>query len=201
MKSDRTPKDKLDALEFLDGVEGAEEAGELLGELVLGLGSKEPPVSLRSRLLSTLDSVGRFDLYAAEFARIFDVSDAEARELLKRVDEPDDWHVGPPPATLKWFNGGPKVADAMTGFVKIPAGAPFPHHEHLGHETVFVLQGTLTDSGDGQTVRAGHVATMEADTAHAFTVPEGGPPLIYALALHGGVKIGDFIIRGPDDLG
>lgn len=187
----------------LDFVEDDERewAEELLGEWVEALSTPavESKDSIRDRLFETLAQVGRFDLYAEVFSRLIDLDVRQARGILELVDRDDGWFDGPPPARLKWFEGGPATANHMAGFVRVPAGQPFPHHEHLGKESVLILQGRLIDD-EGSVAKPGDVQIMAPGTSHSFVADQSGPDLIYAIILEGGVKIGDFILRGPEDL-
>ena len=46
-----------------------------------------------------------------------------------------------PGMDLFHIQGGPAVADAVNGFVRLAAGLHFPPHTHVGNEKVFVLEG------------------------------------------------------------
>jgi anti-sigma factor ChrR (cupin superfamily) len=77
-----------------------------------------------------------------------------------------------------WCEGGPAVANAVRGFVKVEAGTNFPDHEHIGDEIVLVLQGSFVDTSRNLTFHAGDSDIMKAGTSHAYTVPAGGPDLL-----------------------
>ena len=90
------------------------------------------------------------------------------------------------------LKGKGEAASAIVGFVRIPAGTAFIEHEHLGPEKVFVLQGRFKD-GDTE-YGPGDLATMPAGSSHSFDVLPGAP-LVYLLVLHGGLRIGEHVIR------
>jgi anti-sigma factor ChrR (cupin superfamily) len=71
--------------------------------------------------------------------------------------------------------------------VRVPAGATFPLHRHIGEERVLVLQGGFEDQ-DGRVYRRGDEAWKPAGSEHSF-VALPGPDLIYLVVLFGGVVI------------
>ena len=207
--SGRDPEDvdveRLDALlqlalaDWADGHEPAlaealaEEVRELSEQLVpamtLALPETEPPAALRERLLaSAARPAGRFAPFIARLARLIDRSKTHAAELLERIarDAADTWESAAalgPGIELVHLEGGPAVAGADVGFVRMPGGARFPMHEHLGSERVLILQGRLRDD-DGRIYGPGDAAAMEAGSKHEFSALPG-PPLIYAVVVHG----------------
>lgn len=108
--------------------------------------------------------------------------------MLLDVDRDGAWEPGPSPSCLLLHvEGGARVRDAVTGFVRIEPGGDFPEHEHLGDEVVLVLQGAFRD-GD-RVVAAGEVARMPAGSAHALEA-DGDLPLLYLAVIQRGVVIG-----------
>lgn len=175
------------------------DGGASLDQLVTALApSPEPaPSAGRARLLAALEATHRFDDLEADVARLLDVNAATAARMLLQVDQPSVWTEGPDPAcTLFHVDGGPNVRDAVTGFVKISPGGGFPPHEHLGDETVLVLQGAFRDL-DGSIVGAGQLASMPAGSAHSFEV-EGDLPLVYLAVVQRGVVIGGVPLLAGD---
>ena len=140
----------------------------------------------RDRLLAALETTHRFDDLEARVAELLDVDVDVARRMLIDVDRAEVWEDGPS-ATCALFHvdGGEKVRDAVTGFVRVEPGTGFPEHEHLGHETVLVLQGAFRDRA-GALVSAGEVAEMPGGSSHAFEV-EGELPLLYLAIIQKGV--------------
>ncbi len=143
-------------------------------------------VAGRARLLASLESTHRFDDLEASVAELLDVDQQVARQMLLDVDRASVWEEGPSAScALFHVDGGEKVRDAVTGFVRVVAGSGFPQHEHLGDETVLVLQGAFRDR-DGAIVSAGEIARMPAGSAHSFEV-EGDLPLLYLAIVQKGV--------------
>jgi len=151
----------------------------------------------RARLLAALETTHRFDDLEAEVAELLDLPPAEAARLLLDVDRASVWEPGPhAQCQLFHVRGGPHVADAVTGFVRIDPTAGFPEHEHLGPESVLVLQGAFRDA-DGRVVRAGELARMPAGSSHAFEVV-GDLPLLYLAVIQRGVVIGGVPLLAGD---
>lgn len=157
-----------------------------------------PAPSLRDALLSIARTEGRFDRFARVVAELLDVSEARATELLDGIAREDVWVGSPiPDVRLYHLEGGPKVAGAITGFVRMPQGAVFPEHKHLGDEAVLVVQGSFEDGVSGRVYRAGDVVRMGAGSSHDFRA-RPGPALVYLVVLAEGLQIGDAVF-GPDD--
>ena len=180
----------------LAGMDAA--AHEVLDELGLALDPVVPAPAIREKLMSTLATgAGRLHRFAGAVSRLLDLPIARAKTLLDAVDGDAGWESGPVPGMLVMhLPKGPSVAQAIVGFVRLPPGAGFPEHTHLGEETVFVLQGAYQDS-NGAVRNPGTAATMTENTTHAFRVLDG-PDLVYLLVLFGGVQIGDELIRPGD---
>jgi quercetin dioxygenase-like cupin family protein len=73
----------------------------------------------------------------------------------------------------------------------VAAGTTFPEHEHLGEETVLVLQGAFTEPGSGRTVRAGETDVLSAQSSHTFHAPPDGPDLLMLQVTAVGVRVGE----------
>lgn len=156
------------------------------------------PRGLRDRLLQA-PLASRLHRFAEPVAQLMDVDLAGARALLDGIDAPGAFEAGPFPdldITLCHITGGPAVADAITGFVRVAPGLTFPHHEHLGVEHVLVLQGRLIDGETGEEAGPGDIVTRPASSAHAITALAGTTDLLYLAVVHTGVKIGDAVM-GP----
>jgi mannose-6-phosphate isomerase-like protein (cupin superfamily) len=170
---------------------------EAMDILTFALGPAPLPDGLRARILASVAAEPRFAAFAEQVAKLVDVTVERARRLIAAIDDPSSW--GPsavPLMQLYNFDGGPRVANAITGFIRMPPDSTFPLHEHVGDEVVLVLRGSFRDSR-GQTVGQGEIATSPAGSAHAFTV-ESGPELLYLVVVQGGVRLGGETY-GPDD--
>jgi putative transcriptional regulator len=147
-----------------------------------GLPYLEPSRAVWDRLLHSVGG-GRFERFAMPFARLFDVSLHRARELLGWIDDPARWEPFHPGASLIHFTAGPACAGADTGFVKVAAGATFPHHHHGGEEVTLVLQGAGRDHV-GRVIRAGDRWVEDAGSQHEFTA-EPGEDYVFAVRVVG----------------
>ncbi len=156
------------------------------------------PKGLRAKLLASATLEGRFDHHAAAAGELLNLPEARARELLDGIGLDPSWVASPlPNVELFHIAGGPGTENAITGFVRITAGAGFPPHEHLGDEAVLILQGSVEDTVSGAIHRPGDVARMSIGTSHAL-IARPGPDLVYLSVIETGVKIGDRVF-GPDD--
>lgn len=173
------------------------EATEALQSYAVATPPVTPPRTVRDRVLASVAAGGRLERFAAHISRIIDVSFDKAKALLDAIDDPSSWVPGPVPGVLLFhLEGGPAVAGAGVGFVRIQAGAQFPHHEHLGPETTFVVQGGFEEH-DGTVQTAGTEDVDAAGTAHSFTALPG-PDLIYLTVLRVGINIGGIEILVGD---
>ncbi|MBX7197089.1 MAG: cupin domain-containing protein [Sandaracinaceae bacterium] len=174
----------------LEELLGADEQEARLDALASALAppATVPSTSSRARLLASLKVTHRFDDLEATVAELLDLDAGAAGALLLAVDRPGSFTDGPGPGcTIFHVEGGPRVKDAVTGFVRLEPRCSFPHHEHLGDEIVLVLQGAFRDD-DGTTHVAGQIARRPGGTAHAFAA-EGELPLLYLAIVQRGVVI------------
>jgi anti-sigma factor ChrR (cupin superfamily) len=160
---------------------------ELHAQLTLSLPA--PPIApeLRASILSSIAPASRFERLGGRVAHMLDVSRDRAEELLDWIDTAGRWIAGPHPSTILHLPGGPTVAHANCGFVKLAAGEAFPLHRHLGDEHVLVLQGGYEDS-NGATLRRGDEAFKPPGSEHGFTALPG-VDLIYLVVLDVGIEI------------
>jgi quercetin dioxygenase-like cupin family protein len=187
----RTPEvDRfLSDLEQHDRADDAPSAAEL-GLLALcdGLPAIEPPAALRARLLDAAVSPSRLARFAEQVADLLDVGLDKARELLARIDDPAAWSHDLPGISFLWVEGGPRVAQAVRGFVRVQAGLEFPHHEHLGDEVTLVLQGAFEDHDRKRVFRPGDIDRMSQGTSHGFHVLSDGPDLLKLAVVQTGLR-------------
>ena len=148
-----------------------------------------PARSSRSRLL-TAATAGpmRHAPFFERLSNLFDLSrDAIVRVLHQAASE-SSWEAGPHPSVrVLHFQGGPAVAGADTGLVRMPPDFVWPSHRHEGVERALILEGQYVESG-GRTYRAGDIHEMGPGSVHSFTVPPG-TPLLLAVVLTGGIEI------------
>ncbi len=180
---------------FLVDVGEATEVESMVG---IASGEVAPHASLRDAILGAAALEGRLDRFAAVVAELLDVSEDRASQLLDGIVRAESWTEGPVPGvSLYHVEGGPRVAGAVTGFTRMPAGVVFPEHEHLGDEVVLVLQGSFEDGVSGRVHRPGERVRMPAGSTHDFRA-RPGPALVYLVVLEGGVRIGDQVLRADD---
>ncbi len=183
---------------FVADLGEAEETDALVAVWADQLGGVRSRVDLRDRLLASAPTDGRYERFVAEVATLMDLDEAGAAALLDGIDRPSSWVPGPlPEIGLYHIEGGPRVADAITGFVRLPQNAVFPEHRHLGDEEVLVIQGSFVDGVTGAVHRPGEVVHMPAGSAHDFQA-RPGPALVYLVVVRDGVQIGELVMRADD---
>lgn len=155
--------------------------------LPLALPVATPPAELRARVLDEVARSSRFETLCGRVGGMLDLAREKARELLDWIDDAGRWIAGPTPSVIIHLPGGPRVAHANCGFVKLAAGATFPLHRHLGNEWVLVLQGGFEDS-DGTTLHRGDEAFKPAGSEHTFTALPG-VDLVYLVVLETGIEV------------
>ena len=156
----------------------------------------EPSDSLRDRVLRSAEPGARFERFAARVAALLEVAEEQAGRLLAAVDDAASWEVAGPGVELFHIEGGPSVANAVTGFVRVAPGAVFPPHRHVGDEVVLVIQGGYRDS-DGTEHGLGAQVPGAAGHEHHLRALDG-PPLIYLAIVQEGVELDGEVI-GPGD--
>lgn len=195
MAADSRDGKSLDAL-FL----GADDFDDAALESLLSLVDTVDSASTsRQRLLDDAGYGNRLDRYKGVLSKVLDVEESKAAELLTGVDNTLQWGTEPGLDRLKtvWVDGGPSVQNCIRGFVRLEAGASFPHHGHLGRETVIILQGHMVVD-DGTVLYPGDVGSVEPGVEHSFSAMAGGPDLLYFVVAHEGIHIGDVEIRHRD---
>jgi putative transcriptional regulator len=171
--------------------------GELLADL-LGATAVAPSAGLKDRLLksaSAVTSAQRYATFVDRIAQLTDLAKDKANDLLNALDDAARWVGGGTETALFHVDGGPRVANAIVGFVRMREGAQFIEHEHVGDEVMLILQGGLVMNG--KTYRAGDEIPSKGGTSHSF-VAAPGPDLMYLGVIQGGMKIEGNLI-GPND--
>lgn len=145
----------------------------------------------RDRFLGSLDLHGRLDRFAPTVSTLVDLSVDEVRPYLDRVWDPSTpWEVAIGETRTWWIPGGPRVQNAIRGFVHMPAGEHFPVHRHLGDEQMLILQGHAIFD-DGSRRSPGDLVTASVEIEHAFTADPRGLDLLLFVVTFGGVEVGD----------
>jgi putative transcriptional regulator len=166
------------------------ELKELWSALPSALPDAEPPPTLRSRLMSTVHTPHeRFGPFQSKMADMIDLGVDKVRDLLALIADPKSWVPGPLPGVdLVHFDGGPRVASADVGFVRVPAGAHFPHHRHVGTERGLILLGGYTDSS-GHVRRAGDMDEKQPGTEHSYVVSKDSDLVMLVVLDPGGIEV------------
>ena len=188
------PSEQAAVLAFLEShpeawalVEAAEAA---LAELGLSLPPVKPRAAARTRLLSAAEPRVRMETLVARVAQFLDLGLDAARRVLKLMDDAAAWVATPLPGiSLCDLEGGPALATARVGLVRLVPGVTFPHHTHYGDEDTLVLQGAWRDSS-GEIRQRGETEHLGPDTSHDLVALDG-PDLIYLVALRGGISLPD----------
>lgn len=157
-----------------------------------------PSSTLRERLLQRAASPSlRFAPFFSRLSQLFDWGDAQLAALFERAAAPGAFSPSPIPGVeLLHLDGGPRVAHADNGLVRIAAGARFPEHRHLGLERVLVLAGRYRDEQSGQVYAAGDWHEMLPGTEHAYVVlPDA--ELLLAVSVVDGVDVAGYGTLSP----
>ena len=183
---------ELDA--FLRDLEGASD-GEPLDPAQLAAALTTPaepaPSDVRARLMAALPHTSRFERFANAVSDLLDIDRGRAERLLDQLDNRSHFLEMMPGIELFWVEGGPRVANAVRGFVRVAAGLQFPEHEHFGEEHVLVLQGSFHDPVRDRVFRPGDISVMPKGTSHLHIVPLDGPDLLMLSVIQEGVAVGD----------
>lgn len=147
-----------------------------------------PSSDVKLRLLASIGG-GRFEAFSARMAKLFDVTVDRARELLSLIERPASWVPQIPGISFVHFDGGPAVAAADCGFIRLALGAMFPPHTHLGEEAVTILSGQIHDVTNDRMVVAGDDYVQPEGTNH-YLVCVGDEDCIFASRAMNGISVG-----------
>jgi quercetin dioxygenase-like cupin family protein len=178
------------------GATDAPRLAEALSALVPPV--KAPPQLLRERLLATVARPClRYAPLFGKLSELFDLDDTALAALCERAAAPTAWSASPIVGMrLMHLQGGPRVAGADNGLVRLAAGTRFPRHRHLGLERVLVMEGGYRDEQDGRLYLPGDWHEMQPGTSHAYTaLPDH--QLLIAVSVQGGVDIDGFGTLSP----
>lgn len=146
---------------------------EALAELTTARAT--PSSGLRAQLMAEIATPRRrFAPLFGALSELFDLGDDALVALFERAASRGEWHDSPVPETqLLHLTGGPRVAGADNGLVRLAAGARFPLHRHLGSERVLVLEGGYRDEQSGRLYLPGDLHVMAAGSSHSYVaLPE-----------------------------
>ena len=164
---------------------------ETLGSVVQPVA---PSPAVKQRLMASVGG-GRFEVFAARMARMFDVTLDRARELLGLIERPASWIPQVVPGiSFVDFEGGPAAAAADCGFVRLAPGAVFPPHTHIGEEMTTILAGRVHDPVNDRTIGPGEDYLRAAGTSHHL-VCIGDEDCIYASRAMDGIAIAGTRVR------
>lgn len=143
----------------------------------------------RTRLLHAATHTGRLWRFDRAVAELLDLPVGAARDILDRLDQASVWSPVMPGVSLCWVEGGARVEDALRGFMRIAAGLATAEHEHVGRETLLVLQGACLEIATGRIVRPGELLESPPGTSHAIQAVAGGADLLQLSVAQGGMRI------------
>jgi putative transcriptional regulator len=171
-------------------VSAREPQADLLEEQGLGAEPVAPSPGLRGAVLASVSARTRLAGFTERLALLFDLGRERASELVREAaGAATGWQVIPvPDVRLFHLAGGPRVASADCGLVRIEPGARFPRHRHAGDEWSLVLQGEAVEEGTGERWAPGDLVHRSAGSAHAYRVTSR-EPLVFAVVLHGGLQL------------
>jgi len=146
-----------------------------------------PSPDVHARLVSSIGA-GPFERFAAQIARLYEVTTDRSRELLGLISREASWETAMPGVHLVHFDGGPACAAADCGFVQLDPGTAFPLHQHLGEEVSLILAGRVRDRTTGRVYGPGDEIVEPADAEHDV-ICEGDEACIYAARATNGISI------------
>ncbi len=146
-----------------------------------GLEPVMPPADALPALLAEVRKIDRLTHFAPALAELYDLTPAQANDLIRQIRGTEGWEAGPGPGDrLLPVHTGPKARENMAAVVYLEAGAEFPQHPHLGREQVLVLEGAYLDSSGAEYWR-GDLHESTTGSAHAFRAVGGIPCICAAL--------------------
>ena len=157
------------------------------GALAAAAAPVAPPAHVRARLLASIGG-GRFEGYVERMSRLFEVGIERARELLGLIERPASWVPQIPGIALVHFDGGPALATADCGFIRLSPGAMFPPHTHLGEEAVTVLTGQVKDMANQRVCVPGDDYVQAQGTSH-YLICIGDEDCIFASRAINGIEV------------
>ncbi len=184
------------AIDLLAGIVGSNEPIDetslaLFDSLLDEVEQVASPALLHSRLVTSVASEPYAPL-VPRLAELFDVGRDTVGRLLRKLSDATAWVEMAPGILLLHVDGGPRLAGAEVGFVRIAANQSFPPHRHLGEEVTVVLEGSYLDSR-GATFGPGDRVANSRDSSHSF---RAGPErdllfavVVFGIAFEGGPEV------------
>lgn len=160
-----------------------------VADLPLGLARREPVPGVRAELAARVRGDARFWPFLGRLARLFDLSDERAERLVRRIDDPSAWASDAlvQGGEVMLVSPGSRLEGAIASLIRLPEGARYPRHRHLGEERLLFLQGGVA-LDDGSLADAGSAVESGPGSSHGFRVLPGGPCLAAVLVV-GGVEL------------
>lgn len=152
--------------------ESLREINNILETIALSEKPIAPSMDLKQTLMASLNAKTPLQGFVDRFMKRFDLQRSDVEGLFnKLVNSPETlFESSPlPKTTLFYFDGGPKVAHATCGLVKIKAGSVFPAHRHLGKEWMLILQGTAINN-EGIQHLPGDTIFSDKGSRHALRI-------------------------------
>lgn len=113
-----------------------------------------------------------FPGFTRRFARLFQMTEAAADELLAGLKDPSVWFDTD---NVSWFHFEPGVPGGHAGVIRSAAGMPFPRHRHVGEEHSLILRGAVRDDVTGERYLPGDLLVMPPGSPHAFSIEPADP--------------------------
>lgn len=136
---------------------------------------------LRERLLARAVRPG-WEPWRERVGALWDLGPDAVQRVFDAARGPEGWTDSPVPTVLAYhLDGGPSVAGADVGLVRIPDGFHFPEHTHTESEEYVVLQGTMRFT-DGHREHPGDRVRNDASVRHAY-IAEG--EVVVAIVMRG----------------
>jgi len=157
---------------------------DLLASELLDPGSPAKTAGKQRLLAETAQFPRRYAPFVPKLAALWDLTEPAVEAWLAEAPPPAAWR-------RTWFGvrslrvpAGPALRGCEVRLVRFGTGVKFARHRHVGDETVFVLEGSYTDS-HGVTVRPGDAQTMRDGSEHALQISATGPCV--ATTIRGGL--------------
>jgi putative transcriptional regulator len=162
------PKSEVSRVE--DHLRGCTECRREADQLdMLSAALSEGPGLVLGALQQRLSGPARFEHLLERLARLFDLSTADAKSVLARIDDPKIWEMEMAPGVwVAPVKAGPKAGGEFTALLKLAPGATFPLHTHGAEERVLLLEGGYRDVSGTEFWR-GELDVRAEGTSHSFT--------------------------------